>query len=1108
MKNKLNLRKISKSDSQFAKELRESDYPDVAAEGKGFFIHWADGRGMVGYKHKSDALKFIEQGGREVVSVRYRDRDSSKGEKVRNSFISDPAAQKRAWDNGNYSQEYSPGSNTAGPVSHEVPKAPGSNPRNDQHDYFSPSLLDREPEEAGQSTQPSEKGNEDIKGPNDDPWGESNLLRPFKNLQPNDNPEFNTGFDTEYTQRQFGSLHKFKRQVLARLFPLKYALLHDGRIKRDLIKEIYELEYKRTKTQNPQYKQFYSTELNKILLDILPQILNIINEWCTIHWKHADQFTEEEQEIIANASKLITPLLDADITQLSLNEKIIIFHKLLTTVHISGAMADHIIATSQQDYINWQKQFDENVSEENMPMISSPGQMFLDELSSDKYINQWENDLRREDVIARKNVNLKKQSNTFEKASLQTSDIPKELTDVIKNIQKDIPKDKLYTGEDDEWIKNGLQEKIHLTVLFGVKDDDANIAKEIFGKYKNTSIKTKKLKYFDNDNYTVVVIECTSKKLQKLHKELIDNIDVKETHDTYIPHITIAYLNKGERIDTKISDTKWDINNFEISLTSGKIKRLAFNWWQDKDLKKYSTETKEFDGKKYKKCTGMGLSGSIAAAFEVIHREGDAWVPAKRFNELQELIESIKKDLKKKAQQDEPKWITYLKNPQLPPEAMHQLITRAIQINDLNLPVAGLIVAKRQDTLPQTLEAIWKYGSMFNITKTLILNHPNFPPELKKESLTPTLDELGLEQKEKPHQTPIQNPPPYMEKGKERLPIEGESFDLPSNSPLATVKQRKLKFTSILDTPRAELDPAIWLVPQNRDELPMLIPKVRLQIVKNFFDYISKFGGYKNPQLWIKNMFYTGSTATYTYHDKSDIDIHIIVDWTDMLKENPEKTRDTAEEIWQELHDTFWWTLNQKKLPGTKHALTYYVVKPGDEKSIIQQKEEIYDIGHSVWLIPPSKQQIIIPEQALSIAIKEAATIIARIEDYLADARKQAIDYEMLKLLEQMSPNTTPELLIALDERRQNLDDELMKLKNEYSLLKQKRQDAFKDGQPIAPSESKNYTTGNIIFKLIERYKLMDILRQIKRITDAQPLKHDQVDEIFKALELKNDEKI
>jgi len=538
-----------------------------------------------------------------------------------------------------------------------------------------------------------------------------------------------------------------------------------------------------------------------------------------------------------------------------------------------------------------------------------------------------------------------------------------------------------------------FKEKIHLTILFGVDDSAEDKAKEIASKYGAISIKTKGLKYFDNGGYTVAVIECDSPELIKLHKELEDNIESNFKHK-YTPHITIAYLQPDERIEADIPEVKWEINTVEISTTDGKLKKLTtklnnkqitaalaipiresldypHSWdlhkkdrkKKDKKEKKKASETKEFDGKKYKKCTGWGLSGSIAAAFDVIIREGDTWVPANRYDELKKAMQDIEKDLKK---------------------------------------------------------------------------------DFKKGS--------------------------------------------------------------ILDRPREELDPAIWLKPTDKDKLPMLKPNVKIHIVKNFFDYISDFGGYLNPQLWVKNMFYTGSTATYTYHDKSDIDIHIIVDWQDMLKENPGKVRENIETVWEELHDTFWWTLNQKKLPGTKHPLTYFVVRPGNEKSVIEQKEEIYDIGHNVWLIPPPAQPIAVPEEAMAIAVTEAAEIIARIEEYLRDARTNAIDYNMLQLLEQMSPETTPTLLQQLDKKRQQLDNELIKLKNEYALLKQKRQDAFEGGTPVAPSESKNFTMGNIIYKLVERYKLMDILRQIKKITDAKPLKHDQVEKIFEALGLKEED--
>jgi len=313
----------------------------------------------------------------------------------------------------------------------------------------------------------------------------------------------------------------------------------------------------------------------------------------------------------------------------------------------------------------------------------------------------------------------------------------------------------------------------------------------------------------------------------------------------------------------------------------------------------------------------------------------------------------------------------------------------------------------------------------------------------------------------------------------------------------AIFQKPQVKKASILDEPRSTLDSAIWNI--GRDNLPMLKPNVKMHIVENFLSYISKFGGYIKPEQWVKNMFYTGSTATYHYNDMSDIDIHIIVDWIDLAALNPDKARKDPKEMWQELHDIFWWTLNKIKLPGTKHPLTYYVVPLGEEKKLIDQKEEIYDIGHDVWLIPPGKI-VGLPQEAMSIAAEDASEIMLRIEEHLANARKSVIDYDMLKILEKLNGDNTPIILQKFNETLKKLDDELVALKDEYALLKQKRQEGFDIGKPIIPTESKNYTLGNIIFKLVERYKLMDVLREIKRITDTKPAEHNQVDDIADAL--------
>ena len=81
---------LSSTDKQLLVKLKASDLPDVAEDGKGFFVIWADGRGQVGYKNKSHAIAFIEQGDRDALSAVYRQRE--KGETVRNIFSPDKSA--------------------------------------------------------------------------------------------------------------------------------------------------------------------------------------------------------------------------------------------------------------------------------------------------------------------------------------------------------------------------------------------------------------------------------------------------------------------------------------------------------------------------------------------------------------------------------------------------------------------------------------------------------------------------------------------------------------------------------------------------------------------------------------------------------------------------------------------------------------------------------------------------------------------------------------------------------------------------------------------------------------------------------------------------------
>ncbi len=86
-------------DATFAQRLRDLTGPDMAEDGKCYAVVWADGRGVVAYRNRADAVRFVEQGDRDVVSVRYRDaaRESGRSLIVRNSFSPDRSSIEEEW---------------------------------------------------------------------------------------------------------------------------------------------------------------------------------------------------------------------------------------------------------------------------------------------------------------------------------------------------------------------------------------------------------------------------------------------------------------------------------------------------------------------------------------------------------------------------------------------------------------------------------------------------------------------------------------------------------------------------------------------------------------------------------------------------------------------------------------------------------------------------------------------------------------------------------------------------------------------------------------------------------------------------------------------------
>lgn len=90
---------VARQVSSFTQQIMELDTPDIAENGKCYAVVWADGRGIAAYKHREDAVSFIESGDRDVVSVAYRDvmRKSGRSLMVRNKFTPDRGSIAEEW---------------------------------------------------------------------------------------------------------------------------------------------------------------------------------------------------------------------------------------------------------------------------------------------------------------------------------------------------------------------------------------------------------------------------------------------------------------------------------------------------------------------------------------------------------------------------------------------------------------------------------------------------------------------------------------------------------------------------------------------------------------------------------------------------------------------------------------------------------------------------------------------------------------------------------------------------------------------------------------------------------------------------------------------------
>ena len=214
-----------------------------------------------------------------------------------------------------------------------------------------------------------------------------------------------------------------------------------------------------------------------------------------------------------------------------------------------------------------------------------------------------------------------------------------------------------------------------------------------------------------------------------------------------------------------------------------------------------------------------------------------------------------------------------------------------------------------------------------------------------------------------------------------------------------------------------ELEPQIW----KDEELKPNIKDRLMEIAEDFIDNLSF-------NVNLKDVRFTGSLANYNWSQYSDIDLHLVVDFSE-VDENKELVKelfDSKRMRWNELHDI--------KVKG--YDVELYVEDEGQEHS----SSGVYSLMNDEWIQHP--KQI---EKSID----------------LDTAKKKASDIErQVNSINSMFDSGDFEKVIRHVDR----------LKNKIRSMRQAGLD----------TEDMEFSPENIAFKMLRRNDLLDILTKLK----------------------------
>tara|TARA_B100000700_G_C15009233_1_gene840083 strand:+ start:843 stop:1676 length:834 start_codon:yes stop_codon:yes gene_type:complete len=179
------------------------------------------------------------------------------------------------------------------------------------------------------------------------------------------------------------------------------------------------------------------------------------------------------------------------------------------------------------------------------------------------------------------------------------------------------------------------------------------------------------------------------------------------------------------------------------------------------------------------------------------------------------------------------------------------------------------------------------------------------------------------------------------------------------------------------------LNTKIW----TNGEIKEDVQRTLMNIAEEFYEHLSKEVE-DIPEL--EDVIFTGSVASYNYHDLSDIDLHLILDFS-KFKKNPELLEKyfTAKRInWNKVHN----------IMVNDHEVEIYIQDSNED----HMASGIYSLQNDEWIKKPKREEVSIDFETAKKKYKSLSKEILELQEMFYDGKYKQVHDHTIKLKEKI----------------------------------------------------------------------------------------------------------